>query len=296
MSINLNPQLAAQQYANTVQLLLQQRGSKLANTVMSGTHIGKQASPVDQIGAVTAQKVTTRFGPMQRVDAPTDRRWVFPVDYDLPQYIDTFDQLRLLNDPKSHYIVNGMYAMGRAMDDEIIAAFFGTAKTGENGGTSTAFPAGDVVAVDEGAASATGLTLEKLIAAKEQLLAAEVDVEMEPITACISARQHSDLLRETEIASKDYNEKAVLVDGMVRQFLGINFVLTERLGVDGSSYREVPIFVKSGMYLGKWQEITSSVAQRHDLRGEPWQVYAHGTFGATRLEEGKVIKILCSEA
>lgn len=295
MSVNLNPDIAAKQYANTIQLLLQQRGSKLSPLVMMGSHVGTQASPVDQIGAVAAQKVTTRFADMPRVDAATDRRWVFPVDYDLPQLIDTFDKLRLLNDPESSYVVNGMYAMGRAMDDEIISAFFADAKTGQEGGTSTSFPAGQQVAVDEGAAAATGLTVDKLIAGKELLMENEVDLEMDPLVCVISAKQHSNLLREIEVISTDYNSRPVLVDGMLRSFLGITFVHSERLDVDGSSYRRVPLFAKSGMYMGQWQSITSNISRRNDLRGEPWQVYAYGTFGATRLEEKKVVEIKCSE-
>ena len=35
--------------------------------------------------------------------------------------------------------MNGAYALGRAMDDLIITAALGTAMTGENGSTSTAF-------------------------------------------------------------------------------------------------------------------------------------------------------------
>ena len=57
MSINI-PTWYVQQYSTNIQLLLQQKGSKLAGAVMRGTHVGKQASPVDQVGAINAQKVT----------------------------------------------------------------------------------------------------------------------------------------------------------------------------------------------------------------------------------------------
>jgi hypothetical protein len=54
-----------------------------------------------------------------------------PVDFDLPQLIDKFDKLRLLTDPESQYVTNAMYALGRKIDTTIIAAMFGTAKTGK---------------------------------------------------------------------------------------------------------------------------------------------------------------------
>src|SRR5690348_2597003 len=88
-------------FAANVQLLLQQTDSMFSGAVTHGSYSGKQASVVDQVGAVEMQDVVSRFAPMGRVDAPTDRRWVFPFDSDLPQLVDQFEKLRLLTDPTS---------------------------------------------------------------------------------------------------------------------------------------------------------------------------------------------------
>lgn len=295
MSINI-PQQYVMQFASNLNLLLQQKGSRLRGTVSEGSYVGKQASPVDQVGAIAANKVTNRFAPMGRVDAPVDRRWVFPQDYDLPQLIDQFDKLRLLMDPTSTFVQNGLYAMGRAIDDEIIAAFFGTNKTGEQGATSTTFAAGQVVSVSQGASAATGLTVAKLREAKRILMANECDPD-EPIYCAIKAKQHDNLLAEAQVISMDYNDKPVLVEGKITRFLGVNFVHTERLtsGTDDAAGTsdQIPIYLKSGMHLGVWNGITSDVSQRKDLQGLPFQAYCYGTFGATRTEEKKIVKIWC---
>ena len=123
MSLNI-PTHFAQQFAMNITLLLQQKNSRLRGKVMEGSHFGKQASPVDQYGLVEMQDVTTRFGEMGRVDAPTERRWVLPTDSDLPQLIDTFDKLRLLTDPSSMYVQNAVQAANRRVDKHIISAFF----------------------------------------------------------------------------------------------------------------------------------------------------------------------------
>lgn len=285
-----------QQYTSNVQLLLQQRGSKLRQAVMTGMHQGKQAVPVDQFGPVTATKRTTRFGAINRTETPTDRRWVFPSSFDWADYIDDVDKLKMLIDPQSHFVVNGTYAMGRAMDDELIAAFFGTAKTGEAGGTSTTFPASQQVDADEGAAAATGLNIAKLRAAKKILMANEVDLDNDPLFCAITAKQHDDLLNEAQAISLDYNTKPVLVDGKITAFMGFNFIHVEGLVTNGSSQRRLPAWAKSGMHLGMWQDISTDVRQRADLEGLPFQVYVKGTFGATRLEEKKVVEIPCAEA
>jgi len=294
MSVNI-PSHYTMQYATNIALLLQQKGSKLRNMVMSGSHVGKQASPVDQIGSVSMQTVSGRFGAMGRVDAAVDRRWVFPSDYDLPQLIDSFDKLRLLTDPQSSYVQNAVYAAGRQMDDLIIDSMFGTAKTGESGSTSTTFPAANQVAVNHGAAGNVGLTVAKLREAKRLLMSYEVDLESDPLTCVVTAEQHDNLLAEAQVISTDFNDKPVLVDGKINRFLGINFVHCERLDVDGSSYRRIPVFAKSGMYLGLWNDITTDISQRKDLQGLPWQAYVYMTAGATRLEENKIIEIKCAE-
>lgn len=292
------PTWYVQQYSTNVQLLLQQRGSRLRSAVMSGTHVGSQASPVDQISAVAANKVTSRFAPMPRTDALLDRRWAFPVDYDLNQIVDNFDKLRLLTDPTSHYVTNAMYALGRAMDQEIIAAFTGTAYTGVTGGTSTAFATANVINVGTGASAATNLTVAKLRAAKKILMQNEVDLDADPIFCAITAKEHDNLLAEVQVIDGDYNGgKPVLEEGRISRFLGINFIHTELLltGTDdlSSTSNLIPMWAKSGMYLGLWNDIQTDVSQRKDIQGLPYQAYAKGTFGAARLDEKRVIKIWC---
>jgi hypothetical protein len=294
MSVNI-PTHYVQEYSSNIELLLQQRGSKLRDAVMQGSHVGKQASPVDQVGAIAMQPVSGRFNAMGRVDAPTDRRWVLPSDFDLPQLIDSFDKLRLLTDPESTYVTNAVMAAGRQMDDLIIDAFFGDANTGETGSGTTSHPSSQQVAVNFGSSSNVGLTVAKLREAKKILMANEVDLEADPLTCVVTAKQHDNLLAEAQVISLDYNDKPVLVDGRINSFLGINFIHCERLDLDGSSFRRVPIFAKSGMHLGLWNDITTDISQRKDLQGLPFQAYVYMTAGATRLEEKKIVEVKCAE-
>lgn len=291
MSINL-PTHYVSQFSTNVELLLQQKGSKLRDKVMTGSHVGKAASPVDQFGSVVAQRVTTRFAAMPRVDAPTDRRWVYPVDYDLPQLIDTLDKLRMITDPESSYVTNAVYAMGRAMDIEIITAFQATAKTGEAGGTSTSFTSGNEVDVAVGGANSK-LNVAKLKELKRLMMANHIDFEADVAYVGITAADHDSLLNEIQVVSTDFNAKPVLVDGRVTQFLGFQLVHCEQIETTAAGTNEVtlPAWVKSGMYLGLWNDITNDVSQRKDLRNQPWQLYTAATFGATRLQENKVYAI-----
>ena len=305
MSENVIPTFQVQQYSSNVELLLQQMGSRLSGTVRTDSHFGKQASPVDQVGAVDAQKVTTRFAPMGRVDAATDRRWVYPVDYDLPQLIDSFDKLRLITDPESVYVQNAVQAMGRARDREILEALFADAKTGESGGTTTALPSAQVVSLDEGGTNSS-LNVPKLRAAKRILMAANVDLDNDPLYCVVDSVNHDALLNEIQIVSADFNgaDMPVLKEGKVTRFLGINFIHTElaveaaRLGTDdqatSTTSKQLPVYTRSGMHMGIWGDIETAVTQREDLQGRPWQAYVKQTVGATRLEEQCVVKVWCA--
>lgn len=293
MSANLTTHFV-QQYTTNVQLLLQQRGSKLRPFVSEGSHSGKQAVPVDQIGKIEMQPVTNRFSPMGRVDAPTDRRWVTPADRDLPQMIDSFDKLRLITDPKSKYVENAAMAVGREYDRFIIGAFFSAAKTGETGSGSTSFTAGNEVDVAVGGANSR-LNVAKIKAVRKLMMANHIDFDFEEAYIGITAEDHAALLDEIQVVSSDFNggQKPVLRDGKVESFLGFQFVHCELIEtmLAGTNEVTLPVWVKSGMHLGIWEDMKSRADERPDIQSVPWQLYVQMSAGATRLEENKVYAI-----
>lgn len=292
MSVNI-PVHFVQQYSSNIELLLQQKGSKLRNAVSVGSYTGKQASPVNQFGKIEMQPVTTRFAPMGRVDAPADRRWVFPSDFDLPQLLDTFDQLRLITDPKSAYVENAVMAAGRQFDRLICAAFTGTAKTGEAGTTSTSFTAANEVDVSFGGTNSK-LTVAKLREVKRLMMANFIDFDMEQAFVGITAADHDSLLGEIQVTNRDYNDgAAVLKQGKIDSFMGFQFIHCELIesALAGTNEVTLPVWVKSGMHLGLWNDMQHDISQRKDLQGLPWQLYTVMTAGATRIEENKVYAI-----
>ena len=76
--------------------------------------------------------------------------------------------------------------------------------------------------------------------------------------------------------------------------MGFNFIDSQRLALT-STNRTVITWAKSGLHLGIWNDINVEIADRPD-KSHSTQVYVKGTFGATRVEEEKVVAITCSEA
>ena len=123
------------------------------------------------------------------------------MDYEWADLVDNADMVKTLISPESSYAKAAAAAMGRAIDDEIIAAAFGTALTGKAGGTSTSFPAGQQVGIGSPVA---GLTIAKLVNAKKILDANSVDPSI-PKFIAVSPEQIEDLLNNTTVTSADYN-------------------------------------------------------------------------------------------
>jgi Phage capsid protein len=292
-----------QQFAKQLNELVQQKTSRLRKWATEDKYVGQAASPVEQVGPIAMQPVTQRYGPMQRVDAPTARRWVYPSDYDLPQLFDNFDKLRLQIDPKGKFTKNAHNAANRQYDDLLIAALGGTAQTGVAGATATVLPAANIVSVQQGATAPTGLTVAKLRQAKMLAMQNEAysDEEGDPgdpnsgLVCAAGARQLDNLMAEAQVISRDFNDQPVLEEGRIKRFLGIDFVRSERLltGTDdqAGTSTKVHLWQREGLHLGVWNDITTNMSQRHDLQSEPWQCYVFMTGGATRLEENRVYQI-----
>jgi len=291
------------QFSTNIELKLQQMGSKLRGLTNEGAHVGKQASPINQVGAIQLKAPAGRFSPKNRTDADFTRRWVFPQDGEIDQLIDSFDELKTIVDPKSKYVENAANAVGRAWDDAIIAAAFATAQIGADAGglSSETFNTGTTVGnvgfqvvSTFGSSAASGLTVAKLIEARRVFRHYHVDLDNDPITLVIGSQQEADLLNQVQVVSTEFSDKPVLVDGMVRKFLGFNIVVSERLNTS-SNLRQCIAYAKSGLYLGLWKDTVNRVSIRNDLSGEPYDLYTQASFGATRTQPGKVLQIICSD-
>lgn len=290
-----------EKYTDNLRLLAQQEPSRFRMAVDVQSASGEGIAMLETLASSEAEEITTRYQVKPDIEQTHDRRWANPRKFGWGSKIESLDKLKMNIELNGAYTRTGNGAINRAIDDEIINKFFASAKTGRTGSDSEAFPTGtNVVAVTEGAGAATGMNVDKLLAAREIILANEVNIDdpMNQMYCAISAAQERDLLEQTKIVNKDYQDQAVLAGGgtSLRSWFGINFILSERLDIDGSSYRRNPFWCKSGMGLGVWKDVYSDISPRYDLMDNPLHITCGVVVGATRLEEEKVVEIKCSEA
>jgi hypothetical protein len=282
-----------QQYSANVQMLVQQMDARLPAFVRNESVTGEFAY-FDQIGRAEAIERVTRHGDTPLLETPHSRRQVALRSFEWADLIDRQDLVRTLINPESQYARAAAAAMQRKMDDVLIEAATGSAKTGKTGSTTTSLPAGQLVAVDyveSGSTANSGMTIAKLRRAKVIMDGAEVDNE-DRYVVC-AAKQVQDLLRTTEVTSSDFNTVRALVAGEVDTFLGFRFIRSERLGTS-STHRRCFAFQRQGILLAVGQAPQARITERAD-KSYSTQVYYSMDIGATRMEEERVVQILCAE-
>lgn len=295
--------------ANVYQLS-QQRGSRLASLVRNETFTGK-AEFFDRLGLATAQDKTARNSDTPNLDIAHSRRQVTSITREWGTLVDRKDKVQNIHNPENEYSVAAQNALGRKMDSVIISGAFGTAQTGEDGsGTQTLGTAQKVAAVAAGALDNANLQL--LRKASRLMNAAEV---MGPRFLVHTADFLEQLLAHTEVTSADYNSVKALVQGEIDTFMGFKFIHTELLPlastVDSDTFKFDTVtglyngsgtslvgteetalcMVGDGIILGKNPLSLSRVEERAD-KSYSVQVYSQMDFGATRMEEVKVVQLI----
>lgn len=285
-------------FTTNVELLLQDMESMFEGTYTMGGYTGEAAQVVKQFGEVEFGEKTGRNEDTTFAEIQHKQRWVHPTDYDLALPIEKEDEIRMLNSLLSPYVSAMAAAWNRKKDNVISAAIFGTSYTGVRGTTSTAFDSNNTIAVNAVAPGGTpansGLNVEKLIQVRQAMKAARVNLKMETPIVAVTAAQKSDLLREQEVGSADYNQVKALVDGEIDTFMGFRFIEWEELPTSATDIRRCPVWVPSGVHMGMWNGLETSIDKRPDKKNLT-QVLMKGTIGATRTQEGKVHEILCHE-
>jgi Phage capsid protein len=288
------------EYATNWEHLAQQKLAKTRECVTVDTVNGKEKK-YNQMAPSEMDPVSVRAGDTRISDTDLPARWLRPYPLDKAFLFDEWDEtfLGAVVLPQSDSVQNHAMAYNRAVDRTVIKAALNVAYTGEIGVDATPLPAGQTIAVnfvETGAAANTGLTIGKLRQAKFLLDAADVDDE-DPRYIAITAKSLQDLLRTTEVTSADYNTIRALVDGKVNTFLGFEFkrISNKIMPIDTvADVRTCVAWAKSGI------KITDSGRQVHiDVRPDKshaLQIRTVAALGGTRMEEVKVVAILCDES
>lgn len=297
MSVQVNTAFV-QTFSNSLIHLAQQKGSRLLQTVKVESVNGKYHH-FDRLGATTAQKQVSRHEDTPLIDTPHSRRRVTMDTYRWADLIDNPDKVRMLIDPTSDYARAGAWALGRSMDDVILSAAIGNATSiaSDDTSSSVAFDTGMIVDEDFNTAD-SNLIVEKVIEASRLLSKKEVDMDEQKYLIVNSSAVHH-LIQEVEVASSDYNALKPLMSGRIAQWFGFDIIPTERISGTADGTDTDPViclaYLKSAIGFAMGDSINVRISERSD-KNYSTQVFAEATFGATRIEEEKIVQIQCVQA
>lgn len=265
----------------------------------------------DFLGTIELDQKTTRFEDIPIEDMTHNRRWIAPEWYRKGIFVDKEDDIALHTDPTGDYIQALAKGVIRKENDVIVAAFFANVSGGKNPGEDSfvlddtqIFGSSDgrVIVHDttnayaEGGTSC-GLTIEKLILARQAMIELENDPDDMYYIAC-HPRQMSDLLREAETQSIDTNIIRSLVAGVVNEYMGFRFVVTTNIALGstndmngGTSVYICPVWTKEGMLFARHESPIFNVDWLP--RKQIWQISARVGMQSIRMDESKVLQIEC---
>lgn len=294
------------EFSSNVELLSQQKNSKLEMFVDMRDFYGEKAEAIKQYGETEFGDLTDPTGDTVFDSIDKTSRWAFPSDKKNVLPTTREDWLRMISDPMSPLVSAQAAALGRLKDATILGALGGTAQTGKYDSlVATALPAGQKIAD-------TTFTLG-LIKDAIQLLEDNDTDDGSGIVVVIPAKFARQLQDDPEFTSSDYNTSQAFVGGnmyaeKMQGFLGASWIslsnkfLTSTMvqtaagaGIEDKIY----VYRRSGVCLGMWdkdgKKVVSNVTERPD-KNYLVQVYSKLTLGATRKEEEKVVEITVTTA
>jgi len=304
-------------FKSNIYMLSQQKEARL----FYKARMESQNSKVDhyeQLGGVEAVDITNRHGDTPILDVPHSRRQVTLKDADFGTLVDKMDQIRTLIEPTNAYAIRAVEALNHKKDDIFITAALGTAMTGEDGDVPVIFPDSQkVVCVkDDLSGDPENFNVYTLTKIQEKFDNADVEEEMRFLAWSSSQKQA--LLNRTKATSSDYASVKALTTGQINTFMGFEFVRSERLpfvldptsieweadgtfnaggtysGGAGENWRRCFAWQKDGMLSSIGEEQFARVKEM-DTKRFSTLVYVRHSVGAVRMEEVKVVEILCKQ-
>ena len=187
MATDTQNQVHIKQFSDDIIHAVQQKNSRLDGTVQRKIGISAEEFYFNKLGSIQLQEKTQRYSPTPLADPQHSKRKVISTRFHQGVSIDDYDQDRALVSLQPNYMQMLMYAAKIKKDEIIIGALGGVAYEGKDGTNAVALPSAQKIS-----ASSTGMTLTKLLSAKELMDGADVDEEIARYIV-LSAKQLTNL-------------------------------------------------------------------------------------------------------
>lgn len=220
-------------------------------------------------------------------DLPWSRRVSLAQTYHMGETVEQEDVVQMLIDPNSNVSAAIANGMKRKIDDILIAAATGTALNGD--GTTSAFPAGQVVGDGTGA-----ISIDNILEVQEKFYKNDIDPDESKVMV-ISPTVQRKLMSLMEVTSGDYQNSKALATGMLPNWMGFDWVVSNRLLIPAAGQISCLAFTKRALGFQVNRDITAKVAEDPSL-SFAWRIYAAMTMGAVRTQDEQIVHLKVKNA
>lgn len=275
-----------QTFERNVRYLAQQADTRLRRFVTEKATDGQKHN-WERLGSGEASLKAAARVATPTSDLPWSRRVSLAQTYHMGETVEQEDVVQMLIDPNSNVSAAIANGMKRKIDDILIAAATGTALNGD--GTTSAFPAGQVVGDGTGV-----ISIDNILEVQEKFYKNDIDPDESKVMV-ISPTVQRKLMSLMEVTSGDYQNSKALATGMLPNWMGFDWVVSNRLLAPAAGQISCLAFTKRALGFQVNRDITAKVAEDPSL-SFAWRIYAAMTMGAVRTEDEQIVHLKVKNA
>lgn len=275
-----------QTFERNVRHLAQQADTRLRRFVTEKATDGQKHN-WERLGSGEASLKAAARVATPTSDLPWSRRVSLAQTYHMGETVEQEDVVQMLIDPNSNVSAAIANGMKRKIDDILIAAATGTALNGDS--TTSAFPAGQVVGDGTGV-----ISIDNILEVQEKFYKNDIDPDESKVMV-ISPTVQRKLMSLMEVTSGDYQNSKALATGMLPNWMGFDWVVSNRLLAPAAGQISCLAFTKRALGFQVNRDITAKVAEDPSL-SFAWRIYAAMTMGAVRTEDEQIVHLRVKNA
>lgn len=275
-----------QTFERNVRHLAQQADTRLRRFVTEKATDGQKHN-WERLGSGEASLKAAARVATPTSDLPWSRRVSLAQTYHMGETVEQEDVVQMLIDPNSNVSAAIANGMKRKIDDILIAAATGTALNGD--GTASTFPAGQVVGDGTGV-----ISIDNILEVQEKFYKNDIDPDESKVMV-ISPTVQRKLMSLMEVTSGDFQNSKALATGMLPNWMGFDWVVSNRLLAPAAGQISCLAFTKRALGFQVNRDITAKVAEDPSL-SFAWRIYAAMTMGAVRTEDEHIVHLKVKNA
>lgn len=287
---------STEKFSATLHILAGQTRSILEDTVRI-EQMNNATGNYDRHGHVAMLPITSRHATTPYVEVPYSRRKLTVKDYGIAEFIDKVEDVeKAAINPQSSIVSTFLAASNKNIDHIIInEGLLGKASSPNAKGQETLISAPTAIVHNN-----DNMSVSKIKDAIRRLGNKDVDMASERPYLVLTYNQYHALLSDNEFINKDFKltSQEQISPSRINEILGVDIRIVSSgsnlLPKDSNNIRTCVMYTKSSVILGIQNRFSIEMGKDFS-RNASTAIICKSNAGAVRMEEDRVVPILCKE-